>query len=167
MRLTAHFTLAEMEKSSTALRNGFDNSANPEQIANGILLAHNVFEPIRAHYNISFSPSSWLRCPELEKLLCAKTIVRWLAKNAGKTVDDYLELKQHPKGEAGDIELIGIDNYDLAKYIQDTLDFDDLLLEFYTGEPSSGWVHVSYSEGENRRRVRTFNGSTMRDGLRK
>jgi zinc D-Ala-D-Ala carboxypeptidase len=37
------------------------------------------------------------------------------------------------------------------------LDFDQLILEFYTpGIPDSGWVHVSYkADGENRKSILT------------
>ena len=55
--------------------------------------------------------------------------------------------------------------YDVAKYIQDNLDFDQLILEFYTpGIPDSGWVHVSYKSTENRKSVLTAmkeNGKTV------
>ena len=40
----------------------------------------------------------------------------------------------------------GTDNYQLAEWITKNLDFDQLILEFYNSDdPSSGWVHVSYS----------------------
>jgi len=36
-------------------------------------------------------------------------------------------------------------------WIKNNLQFDQLILEKYTGgQPSSGWVHVSYVEGHNR-----------------
>jgi len=59
---------------------------------------------------------------------------------------------QHCKGEAVDIEVPGVANYDIAKWIEDNLEYDQLILEFYTpGIPDSGWVHVSYrDDGENR-----------------
>jgi hypothetical protein len=55
---------------------------------------------------------------------------------------------QHCKGEAVDMEVPGVPNYELAKWIQDNLEFDQLILEFYTsGIPDSGWVHCSYKQG--------------------
>jgi zinc D-Ala-D-Ala carboxypeptidase len=55
---------------------------------------------------------------------------------------------QHCKGEAVDMEVPGVPNYELAKWIQDNLEFDQLILEFYTsGIPDSGWVHCSYKHG--------------------
>ena len=71
------------------------------------------------------------------------------------------------RSSKGDIEIPGVDNLELAKYIQDTLDFDQLILECYTGEPSSGWVHVSYNnEGNNRQDVLTYDRTNgYRKGL--
>jgi len=46
----------------------------------------------------------------------------------------------------------GVPNAELAEWIRDNLEFDQLILEFYTpGIPDSGWVHVSYlADGDNR-----------------
>ena len=63
---------------------------------------------------------------------------------------------QHCKGEAVDLECPGTSNYDVAKWIEDNLDYDQLILEFYTpGIPDSGWVHVSYTKGINRKQSLT------------
>lgn len=72
---------------------------------------------------------------------------------------------QHCRGQAVDIECPGTPTYDVAKWIEDNLDFDQLILEFYTpGIPDSGWVHVSYNEEESRKSVLTAmkeNGKTV------
>jgi len=144
MRLTAHFSLAEMMKSQTAIRRGFDNTPNPAQIANGVLLAHNVFEPVRKHFGIPFSPSSWFRCFSLNEAIGSDNAI-----------------SDHPKGMAGDIEIVGVDNYDLACWIRDNCEYKQVILEFYeVGTPSSGWVHVSHDEDEMRMEAltRTKNG---------
>ena len=54
-------------------------------------------------------------------------------------------------------ESYSISNPDLAKWIQDNLDFDQLILEFYDGvDPNSGWIHCSYKrDGSNRKDVLT------------
>jgi hypothetical protein len=72
---------------------------------------------------------------------------------------------QHCKGEAADIEVPGTPNAELAEWIRDNLEFDQLILEFYTsGVPDSGWVHVSYkTDGTNRKSILTatrVNGKT-------
>ena len=52
---------------------------------------------------------------------------------------------QHAKSEAADFECLGVDNAELADWIKNNLDYDQLILEYYTpGEPNSGWIHCSY-----------------------
>ena len=69
------------------------------------------------------------------------------------------DTSQHVSGQAADIELPGISNYDLGVWIKNNCEYDTVLLEFYKeGIPSSGWVHVSYVEGNNRKRALIFDG---------
>ena len=52
---------------------------------------------------------------------------------------------------AADFEIPGVDNRELAIWIKSELEFDQLILEFYRdNEPSSGWIHCSYSTDRNR-----------------
>jgi hypothetical protein len=47
---------------------------------------------------------------------------------------------------------MNIDNKELAMWIKDNVEFDQLILEFYKkGDPNSGWVHVSYNGDNNRK----------------
>jgi zinc D-Ala-D-Ala carboxypeptidase len=63
---------------------------------------------------------------------------------------------------AADIEIPGVANADLAQYIVDSLDYTQVILEFYTpGIPDSGWVHVSYVPEDLKKQVLT---ATKRDG---
>ena len=50
-----------------------------------------------------------------------------------------------------------VGNDELAEWVRDNLEFDQLILEFYQqGKPSSGWVHCSYkTNGDNRQKVMT------------
>ena len=132
MNLTENFTLDEMIKSQTAERKGIDNYPDKDQIENLKLLAQNILQPIRDKFG-AFIISSGFRSPEL----CVAV---------GSTVKS-----QHAKGQAADFEVAGIDNYDLARWIESNLPFDQLILEFYKdGEPNSGWIHCSYSSNHNR-----------------
>jgi len=65
------------------------------------------------------------------------------------------ETSSHCKGEACDFEIFSSDNLTVAKWISESLDFDQLILEFYKkGDPHSGWVHCSYRrDGSNRKQV--------------
>ena len=62
----------------------------------------------------------------------------------------------HCQGQAADIEIDGVANGDLAAWVRDNLTFRQCILEFYTqGVPDSGWVHVSYVEGDNKKQCLT------------
>ena len=61
---------------------------------------------------------------------------------------------QHAEGKAADLEIPGVDNMELAMWIRNNLNFDQLILEFYKdGEPNSGWVHVSWNGNNNRNQI--------------
>ena len=137
MRLSQNFTLAEMIKSQTAERKGINNNPNEDNIENLQRLCEHILQPVREHYGKVVSVSSGFRSPEL----CVAI---------GSSVNS-----QHASGQAADFEIYGIANAELAKYIIDTLDFDQLILEFHNPEePNSGWIHCSYkNKEENRKQV--------------
>ncbi len=147
MKLSANFSLSEMVKSETALRHGLDNTPGEQEIENLRLLCENVLQPIRNAYGVPVKVNSGFRHPEVNA-----------AVGGSKTSD-------HCQGQAADIEIPGVANADLAEWIKDNLEFKQLILEFYTpGVPDSGWVHVSYVEGENIKKVMTAmkeNGKTV------
>ena len=149
MRLSPHFTLQEMTKSQTALRLNIENTPNAEQVKSLKALCENVLEPCRKHFKRAFVPSSGFR----SKALC---------KAIGSSAKS-----QHAKGEAADFEIRTVANIDLAKWIRDNLEFDQLILEFYDGiDPNSGWVHVSYrADGNNRKQCLSYDGKRYVSGL--
>ena len=60
---------------------------------------------------------------------------------------------QHCHGQAADIEVPGVANAEVAQWIVDNCEFDQVILEFYTpGIPDSGWVHVTYKNPEDNRK---------------
>tara|TARA_R100000315_G_C5194884_1_gene113994 strand:+ start:153 stop:614 length:462 start_codon:yes stop_codon:yes gene_type:complete len=132
MKLTPHFTLDEMVKSQTALRLGLDNTPDPDEMESLLALCENVLEPVRVHWDKPVVVNSGFRSLPVNRAIGSR------------------DSSQHAKGEAADIEIPGIDNLVLYYWIAEELDFDQLILEFYNGEPSSGWVHVSYVGLENR-----------------
>ena len=148
MHLSPHFTLTELTKSQTAIRRGIRNILNAGQINNLKRLAKGILEPLREHFGRPFSPSSGFRCQALNVAIGSKST------------------SQHTYGEAVDFELPGIPNRDVAEWMRDHLDFDQLILEFYNPEvASSGWVHVSRKEKDNRRQVLTINHNGVWAGL--
>ena len=134
MQITEHFSLAEVMRSSYADRHDLDNTP-PQDIIDGAIrpLLENVAEKVRDRFG-PFRPTSVYRSPEVNKGIGGS------------------ERSQHCKGEAMDFEVQGVDNLELAKWVRDNLEFDQLISEYYeAGKPSSGWVHVSFkASGENR-----------------
>lgn len=127
MNLTNNFTLHELTKSETALRQGLDNTPSEEIVTNLKTLAEKVLQPVRNHFAKGVKVNSGYRAPEVNA-----------AVGGSRTSD-------HTKGMAADIEIPGLPNAELAQWIEANLDYTQLILEFYTpGIPDSGWVHVSY-----------------------
>lgn len=137
MRLSKNFTLKEFTKSMTATRLGIDNTPNDEHLVNAVALFENVVQPVREHFGVT-RISSGYRGEELNKAVGGSS------------------RSQHCHGQAVDFECDGTDNLEVAKWIRDNLEFDQLISEFYVdGDPTSGWIHVSYSTTENRNRCLT------------
>ena len=147
MKLTENFSLNELTKSQTAERKGIDNTPSTEHQENLKSLCEMILQPIRDHFGQVVSVSSGYRSPELCVAIGSST------------------QSQHAKGEASDFEIFGVSNKELADYIDQNLDYDQLILEYWKGEdePNSGWVHCSYTNGNNRKQyLRAYkeNGST-------
>lgn len=138
MKLTANFSLEELTKSETALRLGLDNEPNDEQLANLVALCECILQPVRDHFGKGVKVNSGLRTLPVNRAIGSK------------------DTSDHTKGMAADIEIPGVANGDLAQFIVDNLEFRQCILEFYTpGIPDSGWVHVSYNPGDNKKQVLT------------
>ncbi len=173
MKLSNNFTLAELTKSATADRLEIDNSLEEGRgddtriIVNLMHLTQAILQPVRENYDIPFSPSSGYRCMELEEILCAPAIKRYLAETSDRTVQGYLAKKQHPTGCAVDFEVPGVRNLLLARWIERHCEFDQLILEFYKPtDPTAGWVHASFDRhGNNRKEVLTIGATGVRIGL--
>jgi zinc D-Ala-D-Ala carboxypeptidase len=124
---------SELVKSQTAERKGIPNNPSPSHIDNLKALCVNVLQPIRSHFDSPVLISSGYRSAELCIAIGSKPT------------------SQHSEGKAADIEVVGVDNKELAEWIRDNLEFDQLILEFYRdGEPDSGWIHVSWNSDNNR-----------------
>lgn len=148
MKLSPHFSLAELTASATATARGIDNRPNDAHINAMRLLCTKVLEPLRAHFGRPIRITSGFRSPAL----CLAV---------GSTI-----ASQHAKGEAADFEINGVDNLTVARWLRDHLPFDQLILENYVmGQPNSGWIHVSYREGRLRKEALTYARRTYFKGL--
>ena len=134
MKLTENFSLNELTKSQTAERKGIDNTPSPEHQDNLKSLCTYVLQPIRDHFSRVVSVSSGYRSPELCTAIGSKIT------------------SQHASGCAADFEIFGVSNKELADYINEELEYDQLILEYWKeSDPNSGWVHCSYSKNDNRK----------------
>ena len=146
MKLSDNFSLNELTKSQTAERKGIDNTPGPNHQENLKSLCEMILQPVRDHFGQVVSVSSGYRSQELCVAIGSST------------------QSQHAKGQASDFEIFGVSNKELADWINENLDYDQLILEYWKeSDPNSGWVHCSYTDGSNRKQyLRAYkeNGST-------
>ena len=146
MKLSENFSLIELTKSQTAERKGIDNSPSAEHQENLKSLCEMILQPVRDHFQRVVSVSSGYRSPELCTAIGSKTT------------------SQHAKGQAADFEIYGLSNKELADWINESLEYDQLILEYWKEEdPNSGWVHCSFNDQGNRKQyLKAYkeNGST-------
>ena len=134
MQLTANFSLKELTASQTAERKSIDNTPSPTHQENLQLLCESILQPVRDHFNRVVSVSSGYRSPALCEAIGSKIT------------------SQHAKGQAADFEIYGLSNQELAIWIHENLDYDQLILEYWKeSDPNSGWVHCSFSLNGNRK----------------
>lgn len=149
MQLSKNFQLWELTKSTTAARKNISNAPNAAETANLKLVAENILQPVREHYGLPIVPTSGFRSKALNRAIGGS------------------RSSQHMTGQAVDFEVPGVSNYELATWIKNNLEFDQVILEFYTkGDPNSGWVHCSYVAGRNRK-ITTTASSSWNSGRRK
>lgn len=145
MKLTKNFSLKEMTFSDTAIRKGLDNTPSVEHIVNLTVVCCEILQPVREHFQQSVRINSGYRSPKLCELIGSSAT------------------SQHASGEAADFEIDGISNLELATWIYNNLDYDQLILEFHDPleGPNSGWIHASYTKDRvNRQRALIINKST-------
>lgn len=134
--VTKNFYFDELVYSPTAIAKKLNNEPNIEQSENLKNLTRKILQPIRDHYKKPVKLNSAFRSP-------AVNVAVGGAKDS-----------QHCKGEAADVEIEGIPNKELAQWIINNLEYDQVILEFYNPMEgvNSGWVHVSLRKnGPNRK----------------
>jgi hypothetical protein len=124
--MTKNFSFAELTKTNTGLPN-----ALPKHLEGNLrALAENVLQPARDALG-AIEVTSCYRSPEVNRRV----------GGASKS--------QHVQAQAADLKFSG-GNDVLFHWIADNLEYDQLIWEFGTADAPS-WVHVSYSEGKNRK----------------
>jgi zinc D-Ala-D-Ala carboxypeptidase len=135
MNLSEHITYKEATHSFTAKRLGIDNIPKEEHIWNMIILASDLFEPLREWVGGAIRINSFYRSEALN------------------TAIGGLSRSQHCNGQAIDIDdcFRHKTNAEMFHYIKDHLDFDQLIWEF-GDDNNPDWVHVSYVGKLNNRK---------------
>lgn len=136
--ISEHISYTEATKSRTAVEQSIDNTPDEKTLSNMRHVAERVFEPLREHFCVPISVTSFYRSPELNKAVGGSST------------------SQHVKGEAIDIDadVFGvITNKQIFEYIKNYLNFDQLIWEYGTDEEPA-WVHVSLKKsGFNKREI--------------
>ena len=134
MKISDHITYAEAIHSNTAKRKGIDNTPSEAQVTAMKLLAEKVFEPLRKWVGGPIKVNSFFRSEALNESIGGAAT------------------SQHCKGQAIDIDDVygRKTNADMYHWIQQNLDYDQMIWEFGT-DMQPNWIHVSYvSEEKNR-----------------
>ena len=136
-KLSTNYCVGDLCYSDTAKVCKIDNTP-PQYVADNLkLVSENILEKVRARFS-DVKISSGYRCDELNSIL----------KGA--------DTSQHRTGEAIDMVFTKVKPYDVACWIRDNLEFDQLILESNT--KGSVWVHCSYSKNQCRKEVLTYKG---------
>ena len=148
MKLSPHFTLAELTASAKAQERGIDNTPPPELIPRMTLLAE-LLERVRTELAAPVTVTSGYRCQRLNMAV------------GGVTSSD------HTQGHAADIVAPGFGTpYEVAKLLAplvSDLGIGQLILEGINGKQ---WVHVSTRTPEKTaNRVITITDAGARLGI--
>lgn len=135
--ISDHISYKEATYSPTAKAKGIDNTPSDDVINRMKLVAENIFEPVRLHFDSPIYISSFFRCAKLN-----------VAIGGSKT-------SAHVTGEALDMDGDVYDspsNKQIFEYIRDNLKFDQLIIEGITGGKMA-WVHCSCKATGNRNQI--------------
>jgi hypothetical protein len=143
MRISKHFSLAELSNSATGKRYGISNIPDEKSIKNLTLLAENILEPIREYFDKPIHIISGYRCAALNKRVGGS------------------KSSQHLIGQAADIDNDNteVSNAEIFNYIKENLKYDQLIWEFGNDE-NPAWVHVSFSNKPRKQILKAY-----KDGL--
>lgn len=124
-------------RSPTAARLGIANAADASVIGNLIALVDNVLDPLRRQWGGPITVNSGYRSPRLNAAVGGVTS------------------SQHTTGHAADIS-VGSRRANKRLFqliIRMNLPFDQLIFESGSLSQGPDWVHVSYDNSRNRRKI--------------
>ena len=136
-----YFTISELLKSDTAIKNRIWNGASREVEDNLIALVAAVLDPLREKYGKAIHVSSGYRCPAVNKSIPGSSLT-----------------SQHMQGEAADIfvDAGAKGNFEIGKLIVQLGNFDQVIFENVgANDLLPQWIHVSWKrQGYNRHQIR-------------
>ncbi len=146
MKLSENFSLEELTRSATATKLGIDNTPDEEHLNNLQVVVDEIAQPLRDHFGKPVRINSGYRSPALNDAIGGS------------------KKSQHSKGEAIDLEIDGVSNMEVADWITENCDYDQVILEFYNPAegPNSGWVHASCKADLSQNRKRNL--IALKDG---
>jgi zinc D-Ala-D-Ala carboxypeptidase len=141
MKLSHHFTLAEMTVTTTGIPN---EPASVAIVENLRKVCANILEPVHKKFGRAIVIHSGYRSPAVNKAVKGSAA------------------SQHCKGEAADFHVSGVTVMEVAQWLSASdIDYDQLILENYVpGQASSGWVHCSFSALNRNMELTKFKGSS-------
>ena len=134
--ISDHISDKEGVHSNTAIRRGLINKPTKAQRECMVIIAEEIFEPLREWVGGPIRINSFFRGPELNTAIGGSN------------------KSQHCKGQAMDIDDGGCKktNAEMYAWIKKNLDFDQMIWEFGDNN-NPNWVHISYvNEIDNRNR---------------
>ncbi len=151
LKLSKNFSLYELTHSNTGEARKIYNLPDEAGIERLRQVCEHILQPVRDHFGKPVRVNSGYRSLALNAAI----------KGAKSS--------QHMKCEAADYEIDGMSNRDLAHWVADNLQFDQIILEFHNNpkDPNSGWVHTSYvaPPRKNRKQQLTIDSRGTRSGI--
>ena len=138
-KISEHITYEEATVSGTADRLGIDNTPREEVVEVMKRTAAMVYEPLINHFDCRIAITSFFRCPKVNSELERNPNIMASKKS------------RHMFGEAMDINgnVYGrVTNRQIFDWIQENVDFDQLIWEDLNGGQEPEWIHVSVKTGD-------------------
>jgi hypothetical protein len=152
MQLAKNFSRSEMLVSNTATRLGLSNEPATPEIEANLLRSAKYLQTIRDKLGKPIRVLSCYRSPAVNKAVGGSAT------------------SAHMRALAIDMVAQDIDNRDLAEFIRDNFEYDQIILEFYDKKTNGGWVHVGtpsphHTRNEVLTAVKVYGKTVYKQGL--
>ena len=143
-----HFKLEEFTRSATAEKFNIDNTPNDYVIYNLDKLVVNILDPLREAFGSPIKITSGYRSKKLNRRTQNDDLTRKLNSAVNGVKNSH-----HLFGKAADIVPIGKSFDEFVKFVEDWIkdkNFNQCIIE---SSGKSKWIHISYDEGNNRKKI--------------